>query len=62
LGPIALAICATSSPADQARIVKTLAESGPDAFAESWLKTKGLGWAVDLMREFSPITLKEDHP
>jgi type IV secretion system protein VirB4 len=60
LGPIALAMCAMSSPADQARITKTLAEAGPKAFAEAWLKAKGLGWAADLMREFSPVTLKEE--
>ncbi len=51
LGPVALAFCGTSSAADQARITRTLEEVGPDKFAETWLRSKGLGWAADLILE-----------
>ncbi len=55
LGPIALALCATSNATDQVRITRTLEEFGKAQFAEAWLKAKGLGWAADLMRDFSPL-------
>ncbi len=62
LGPMALAICATSSPADQARITKAVEQFGAGAFVGAWLKAKGLSWAKDLMNDFAPIAPKEDHP
>jgi type IV secretion system protein TrbE len=55
LGPIALAFCATSNAAEQARIGRVLEEFGKPHFADAWLKTKGLSWAADLMRDFSPF-------
>ncbi len=55
LGPIALALCATSNAADQARITRVLDEFGKAQFPDAWLRTKGLGWAADLMRDFSPL-------
>ena len=56
LGPIALALCATSNAADQARINRVLEEFGQAPFADAWLRAKGLGWAADLMRDFAPLT------
>lgn len=53
LGPVALSICGTSSAADQARISRVLEEFGRERFAECWLRSKGLSWAADLLREHS---------
>lgn len=63
LGPVALAVCATSSAADQARIARTLQEIGPQQFAEAWLRAKGLEWAAALIRDRAATTHqpKEDH-
>ncbi|MBP6013306.1 MAG: conjugal transfer protein TrbE [Alphaproteobacteria bacterium] len=63
LGPIALALCATSSAADQARIGRAVEEFGTERFAEVWLRTKGLEWAAQLMRDRAASTLqpREDH-
>lgn len=49
LGPIALAYCAASSPADQALIDRTLAEAELADFAETFLYAKDLPWAGDLL-------------
>jgi type IV secretion/conjugal transfer VirB4 family ATPase len=49
LGPIALALCGSSSPVDQERIDRTLAEAEPEDFAETFLAAKGLAWAADLL-------------
>jgi len=49
LGPIALAICGASGPVDQERINKTLGEAEPADFAETFLHTKGLPWAAELL-------------
>jgi type IV secretion system protein VirB4 len=63
LGPVALAVCATSSAADQARIRRAIEEFGTERFAEVWLRTKGLEWAAQLMRDRAAATLqpREDH-
>ena len=63
LGPIALAVCATSSAADQARIGRAMEGFGTERFAEVWLRTKGLEWAAQLMRDRAASTLqpREDH-
>jgi len=55
LGPVALAFCGASAAADQALIDRVLVEAGPEGFAEAWLRTKALGWAADLLRDF-PVT------
>ena len=49
LGPIALAFCGASSPADQQLIDRVLAEHGPDRFAPAFLVARGLGWAAALL-------------
>jgi type IV secretion system protein VirB4 len=58
LGEIALAFTAASSKADHADITEVLAASGQAGFAASWLRRKGLGWAVDL---FSPDDAPSQH-
>ncbi|HEY9536406.1 MAG TPA: conjugal transfer protein TrbE [Kiloniellaceae bacterium] len=52
LGPVALAFCGVSTASDQALIDRVLMEAGPESFAEAWLRTKGLDWAADLLRDF----------
>ncbi|MDY7098510.1 MAG: conjugal transfer protein TrbE [Pseudomonadota bacterium] len=49
LGPIALALCGASSPVDQERINRTLAEAEPVDFTETFLCAKGLHWAAELL-------------
>ncbi len=49
LGPIALAFCAASSPADQALIDRIRAASAPDGFAANFLEARGLDWASNLL-------------
>ena len=43
------ALCGSSSPIDQERINRTLAEAEPEDFAETFLHAKGLAWAADLL-------------
>lgn len=52
LGPIALALCGASSPADQQRIDQVLAESGRESVAAAFLASAGLEWAADLLSRF----------
>jgi len=52
LGPVALALCGTSSPDDQRLIDRCLAGGDRDAFAQRFLKAKGLGWAADLIERW----------
>lgn len=49
LGPIALAVCAASSPEEQARLDRVFAETEGEGFAETWLHEKGLPWASKLL-------------
>ncbi len=49
LGPIALALCGASSPADQQRIDTALAEYGAGGFLAGLLDGAGLEWAADLL-------------
>ncbi|MBY0510071.1 MAG: conjugal transfer protein TrbE [Rhodospirillaceae bacterium] len=51
LGPIALALCAASSSADQTLIEKLLAE-GTRGFAERFLLARSLPWAAELLAKF----------
>jgi len=50
LGPIALAFCAASSPADQLLIDRVLAD-GRDGFASRFLTACGLNWATALLHD-----------
>jgi type IV secretion system protein VirB4 len=49
LGPIALAFCGASSPADQLLINRMVAE-GQDGFAQRFLAARGLAWASALLQ------------
>lgn len=53
LGPIALALCAASDPEGQKRIDAVLAGHEPRDFAAHFLRASGLGWAADLLAEFT---------
>jgi type IV secretion system protein VirB4 len=57
LGPIALALCGASGPAEQ-RLIGELVARNPDAFAANFLQAHGLAWAADLLANFSP-SIKE---
>jgi type IV secretion system protein TrbE len=48
LGPIALAFCGASSPADQLLIDRVMAE-GQSNFARRFLTARGLNWAAALL-------------
>jgi type IV secretion/conjugal transfer VirB4 family ATPase len=49
LGPIALAFCGASSPADQALIESIRSSGEPGAFTANFLKARGLDWAAHLL-------------
>ena len=49
LGPVALALCGSSSPDDQRLIDRCLADAGSGQFAQHFLKAKGLAWAAELI-------------
>ena len=53
LGPVALAFCASASPDDQRQIARVLKEAGADGFAAAFLRERGLGWAADLLSDWS---------
>ena len=57
LGPVALAFCAASAPADRALIDRVLAKAGSAGFAAAWLSARGLDWAADLI---TPDPLDEE--
>ena len=58
LGPIGLALCASSSPADQA-LIDQLSASGFANFASRFLRAKDLGWAADLLTAQSRLEAAE---
>jgi type IV secretion/conjugal transfer VirB4 family ATPase len=49
LGPVALALAAASTKADQAAIERVLAEHGRDGFLPGWLAERGVAWAAELI-------------
>jgi type IV secretion system protein TrbE len=49
LSEVALAFTAASSKSDQAAIAELYASSGPEKFAEAWLRHKGLAWAAEMI-------------
>lgn len=55
LGPIALALCASSSKSDQAAIDRIITEAGREHFLEAWLADRGLSWAADLIPELPNV-------
>jgi type IV secretion system protein VirB4 len=52
LGPVALAFCGTSSPADHTLIDHVLTEHGSDHFIAAFLEASGLDWAAALLGDF----------
>ena len=50
LGPVALAFCGASSPADQVMIDRVLDRSSFESFAAAWLSARGLSWAVEVIK------------
>lgn len=58
LGPIALAFCGASAPADQVLIDRLVAE-GRTGFARRFLQARGLGWAADLLADESNLEAAE---
>ena len=52
LGPVALALCGASSPADQQRIDRLVTEHDPDTFLDAFLRSAELDWAADLLVRF----------
>jgi len=53
LGPVALALCGASSPADQRRIDRVLADRDLHDCAPGFLRSAGLAWAAELLAQFS---------
>jgi type IV secretion system protein VirB4 len=49
LGPVALALAATSSPDDQRLIDEILAKPMPHGFGAAFLRAKGLPWAAEVI-------------
>ena len=49
LGPVALALCGSSSPDDQRLIDRCVAEGETSGFAVRFLVAKGLAWAAELI-------------
>lgn len=52
LGPVALAVCATSGPDDQKLIDQLLAEHGPSGFPNALINARGPAWARDILPMF----------
>jgi len=51
LGPIALALVGVGTKQDHALMNELIAAHGVEAFAECWLRAKGLDWAAELIAE-----------
>jgi type IV secretion system protein VirB4 len=57
LGPVALALCGSSTPEDQRLIDRCQAEGKHDGFGQRFLSAKGLAWAAELIERWpSPAT------
>ncbi len=51
LGPVALALIGAGTKQDHALMDELIAAHGEGAFAECWLRAKGLDWAAELIAE-----------
>ena len=58
LGPVALALTATSSKTDQRLIDQVINQGGSEDFCAAWLKQKGLDWAVELLPD---LKIRQPH-
>ncbi|MEO5492880.1 MAG: conjugal transfer protein TrbE, partial [Sphingomonas sp.] len=54
MGPIALALCASSDPDSQKLLDALVAEHGATDFAARLLDARDLGWAATLLADFAP--------
>ncbi len=59
LGPVALALCGASDPDTHKRIDALLADHAREDFARRLLGGAGLGWAADLLAQFTSPSSKE---
>jgi type IV secretion/conjugal transfer VirB4 family ATPase len=59
LGPVALALCGASSPADHVVMDRVLAEHGLTQFVQHFLSARGLEWAASLLDQFSTPPLED---
>ncbi len=62
LGPVALALCGSSTPDDQRLIDRCLAEGKGHEFAQHFLKAKGLGWTAELMQRWPRLVQPQPPP
>ena len=56
LSELGLALCAASSKSDQTLIANLVAEHGRDGFLPAWLDARDVGWVIDLLPGFQPLT------
>ncbi len=59
LGPVALALCGASSPADHVVMDRILAEHGSAGFTRHFLAARGLEWAASLLDQFPNPPLED---
>jgi type IV secretion system protein VirB4 len=59
LGPIALALCGASSPADHVVMDRVLAAHGAGEFAKYFLAARGLDWAAAILDRFPQPSLED---
>jgi type IV secretion system protein VirB4 len=58
LSEVALALCGASSKADQTAIQAILVEHGRDGFLPTWLRTRDVAWAADLIPDLTNLETK----
>jgi len=52
LGPVGLALCGASTPADHKLIDQLLTDEDNAPFIDKWLRVRKLDWAADLLADF----------
>ncbi|MBZ9791631.1 conjugal transfer protein TrbE [Rhizobium sp. 3T7] len=55
LSEVGLALCAVSSKSDQSLIASLIAEHGRAGFLAAWLRARDIGWAADLIPNFTTL-------
>jgi type IV secretion system protein TrbE len=59
LGEVGLAFCGAASPTDQKQMDGLLEADGQAGFARAWLNLKQLGWAADLLGDWTDASLSQ---
>jgi len=54
LGPIGLALCGASTPADHKLMDQIKSRTSKAGFAHDWLQAKDIDWAAELLGRFEP--------